>query len=80
MTAAPESNSRQERFVFLDAGLALAGALIAGLAREQTSRQDQQLLQQSQPLLISTLKELEELASSSRKIVQSLLGLSGADP
>lgn len=44
MTAAPESNSRQEWFVFLDAGLALAGALITGLTREQTSRQAQQLL------------------------------------
>jgi phospholipid/cholesterol/gamma-HCH transport system substrate-binding protein len=51
-----------------------------GSSAEQTSRQAQQLVQQSQPLLISTLKEVEELASSSRKILQSLLGLSGADP
>lgn len=51
-----------------------------GSSAEQTSRQAQQILQQSQPLLINTLKEVEQLASSSRKILQSLLGLSGADP
>ena len=51
-----------------------------GSSAEQTSRQAQQLLQQSQPLLINTLKEVEQLASSSRKILQNLLGLSGTDP
>lgn len=51
-----------------------------GSSAEQTSRQAQQLLQRSQPLLISTLKEVEQLASNSRKILQSLLGLSGAEP
>ena len=35
MTAASNSNSPRERFVFLGAGLALAGALVVGLAREQ---------------------------------------------
>ena len=35
MTALSDSNSQRERFVFLGAGLALAGALVIGLAREQ---------------------------------------------
>ena len=51
-----------------------------GSSAEQTSIQAQQLLQESQPLLISTLKELEQLASSSRRILQSLLGLSNSEP
>ena len=43
-----------------------------GNSAEQTSLQAQQLLRQSQPLLLSTLRDLEAGASSSRKILEGL--------
>jgi len=41
---------------------------------EQTSSQAQELLKQSQPVLIRTLQDLQQLTSSTRHLLQTLLG------
>jgi ABC-type transporter Mla subunit MlaD len=50
-----------------------------GSSAEQTSIQAQQLLRQSQPLLIRTLDDLQQITGTSRRLLQSLMGLSGSD-
>lgn len=51
-----------------------------GTSAEQASSEAQQLLRQSQPLLIRALEDLRQVTGTSRRLLQSLTGLSGADP
>ena len=37
------------------------------------------MLEQTQPILVNTLKELQELSSISRKLLQLLVGISGLE-
>jgi len=50
-----------------------------GSSAEQTSTQAQQLLRESQPLLIRTLDDLQQITGASRRLLRSLLGLTGSD-
>jgi phospholipid/cholesterol/gamma-HCH transport system substrate-binding protein len=50
-----------------------------GTSAEQTSTQAQQLIRQSQPLLIRTLDDLQQITGASRRLLRSLMGLSGTD-
>lgn len=50
-----------------------------GTSAEQTSTEAQQLIQQSQPLLIRTLDDLQQITGASRRLLRSLMGLSGTD-
>ena len=50
-----------------------------GSNAEQTSTQAQQLLRESQPLLIRTLDDLQQITGASRRLLQSLMGLTGTD-
>ena len=50
-----------------------------GASAEQTSTQTQQFIRQSQPLLIRTLEDLQQITGASRRLFHSLMGPSGAD-
>lgn len=50
-----------------------------GISAEQTSTQAQQLIRQSQPLLIRTLDDLQQITGATRRLLHSLMGLSGAN-
>jgi len=50
-----------------------------GSNAEQTSDQAQQLLRQSQPLLIHTLNDLQQITTASRRLLQTLMGITGMD-
>jgi phospholipid/cholesterol/gamma-HCH transport system substrate-binding protein len=50
-----------------------------GTSAEQTSTQAQQLIRQSQPLLIRTLDDLQQITSASRRLLHSLMGLTGTE-
>jgi phospholipid/cholesterol/gamma-HCH transport system substrate-binding protein len=50
-----------------------------GSSAEQTSTQAQQLIRQSQPLLIRTLDDLQQITGASRRLLHGLMGLSGAE-
>jgi two-component system chemotaxis sensor kinase CheA len=50
-----------------------------GTSAEQTSTQAQQLLRESQPLLIRSLEDLQQITSTSRKLLRNLLGPSATE-
>jgi len=50
-----------------------------GSSAEQTSAQAQQLLRESQPLLIRTLEDLQQTTRASKRLLQTLMGLTGSD-
>jgi phospholipid/cholesterol/gamma-HCH transport system substrate-binding protein len=50
-----------------------------GISAEQTSSQAQQLIRQSQPLLLRTLDDLQQITGTSRRLLHSLMGLMGTE-
>jgi phospholipid/cholesterol/gamma-HCH transport system substrate-binding protein len=50
-----------------------------GARAEQTALEVQQLLRKSQPLLISSIREIESLSRSLNSLLQGLMGLSGSE-
>lgn len=50
-----------------------------GARAEQTALEVQHLLRQSQPLLISSIREIESLSRSLNTLLQGLMGLSGSE-
>lgn len=50
-----------------------------GSSAEQTSTQAQQLIRQSQPLLIRTLDDLQQITGASRRLLHGLMGLSATE-
>ena len=50
-----------------------------GSNAEQTSTQARELLQASQPALLRTLEDVQQLTRTSQRLLQGLMGLTGMD-
>jgi methylthioribose-1-phosphate isomerase len=70
---------RESRATAPDLRQALRQLSRTGTSAEQTSTQAQQLLRESQPLLIRSLEDLQQITSTTRKLLRSLMGPSATE-